>query len=401
VYRGGFDSVAISPDGRFIAAGTHNGTLHLFEHRSARTLVKAHDGAIESLAFSADGTRLVSAAEDGMKLWQTRHSLMHRQTTFLDKSRAPDARLRFTRDGKRLLITEDDSIHVVDAARAAPDGPAIKCEGASLRGLAVHPDGRTVAAGSFEHRLFFADLKTRQCVERKKAGRFMLTNANWVTALAFSPDGKRLASGDTEGALVVSHVGKTLRFTWLREPENGANDITSMVWNGEALHVGGDDHLWFTSGRSRELPRRLLVTAISGDGRLIAGASEDRLYLWEAATRRELAQFPIEKDDGYEDPVVALALSRDGALLAVTRRRGRVSLFDVAEDRWVGDLLRPHGNGEVRTLDFNPVRDQLAAVAGNAVLIWDLDPQFWMRRAGELANRTLSDAERKRYLRDQ
>lgn len=399
--RGSFGSVAISADGELIAAGTMNGIVHLFEDGSPRSAVKAHDGEVRSLAFSPDGTRLVSSAADGTLLWRTRHASLHRQVTFLDWLARRDTTLRFTRDGKRILVTELDSIHVIDAERAVADGLPIKCGEARLSGLAVHPDGRTIAAGDFRHRLFFADLRTRRCTEREKAGSVVLTNRNWVTALAFSPDGKRLVSGDTEGALVLSNIGpKTLRSTWLREPDNNADRVNTIAWSGDALHVGGDDQLWFTSGRKpRELPMRLRVTALSADGRLVAGGSEDRVYIWDAATRREIAQFAEEGDD---DPVTALALSRNGALLAVARLSGRLSLLDVVEERWIGDLPLPAGEtAPVTTMDFSPVTERLAATVGQAVLIWDLDPKLWLRRAAELANRKLSDVERKRYLRDQ
>lgn len=403
VHRGELHSVAISPDGRFIAAGSEDGMLHLFDHHSRRTPIRAHEGRIESVAFSGDGTRLVSSGADGMMLWRTRDALLHRSVAELDRDTLFNAvTLRFTRDGKRLLVPSKDSILLIDAARATLDKPAIRCEGASLAGVAFHPDGKTVAAGSFSHRLFFADLATRRCREREKSGRSILTNRNSVGALAFSPDGKSLATGDSEGALVVwSLGGTTLRGRWLREPDNNALAIRSIVWTGGALIVGGagNERLWRVGARSVRLPSydsRTRLTAMSADGRLLAGSAERRVHLWDAATGRELASLAIDNGDD-DDEVTAIAI--DASLLAVGHQSGRLFLFDITEERWLGELPLPEGDGEIRSLDFSPQGARLAALTDKSALIWDLDTRLWMRRAGELANRKLTDAERRRYLR--
>ena len=67
--------VAYSPDGAFLAIGTHEGSVLLFETdlMTQRLEFKAHDSYIFSIAWTPDGTRLVTASGDEtIKLWDSR-----------------------------------------------------------------------------------------------------------------------------------------------------------------------------------------------------------------------------------------------------------------------------------------------------------------------------------------
>ena len=140
------------------------------------------------------------------------------------------------------------------------------------------------------------------------------------------------------------------------------------------------------------------------DGRLLAGSGREGVHVWDAASGREIARFALERPahDVDDDKVTALAFDHHGRFLAVGQEDGRLSLFDVAEEKWMGDLPMPTGcfgnSCATLSLDFSASGDRLAAVVGENILIWKLDPRLWVQQARQLANRSLSDTERRRYL---
>lgn len=69
----GVGTLAWSPNGRSIASGGHDGTIHVWDARTGGTIFiyKGHSGDINALAWSSDGTRIVSVSEDRtIQLWQ-------------------------------------------------------------------------------------------------------------------------------------------------------------------------------------------------------------------------------------------------------------------------------------------------------------------------------------------
>jgi hypothetical protein len=110
---------------------------------------------------------------------------------------------------------------------------------------------------------------------------------------------------------------------------------------------------------------------------------------------------PADKVD--DDTVTALAFSGNGQLLAVGQEDGWISLFDLGEQRWLGDLPTSGRCSSsacaVWSLDFSPDSSQLAAFVARKLLLWQLDADHWVRHACELANREFSAYEVQRYLR--
>ena len=145
-----------------------------------------HPVGVLSVAFSTDGTRLVSGDHDGtMKVWDLgpKRDGMLKHLTRVDS-------VAFTRDGKLLVSSDrDGNIRFWDAQTLAESTPALKGGRRDNQVIALSPDGAT------------ATLKDRSLTVWNVETRAVVTNiavqgARFRGGLAFSPDGKTLAHGD-------------------------------------------------------------------------------------------------------------------------------------------------------------------------------------------------------------
>jgi eukaryotic-like serine/threonine-protein kinase len=208
---------AVSPDVRSIAVVTGDGsTASVHDLQSWRVLdrLPSREGSfIGSLAFSPDGKRLATGYWDGsIALWE---SPQPRPVVSVKDDTAFVTRLIFSGDGRRLLsATEDGELNVRDLDRLRPVGPSWAPFGhtkharqgrlAQLDCLALSPDGMKVAAvgarvGPEGRVLEVWDAETGRVNYSLPVGE--------VSAIAFAPDGTRLATAGPEVRLLDAKSG--------------------------------------------------------------------------------------------------------------------------------------------------------------------------------------------------
>jgi WD40 repeat protein/tRNA A-37 threonylcarbamoyl transferase component Bud32 len=323
-------ALAVQPEtssgrtGRRLACGTDTGEVQTYDAQTGerQEVYRGHlepFRAVTALAYSPDGTRLVSAGRDrALLVW--------------DATRGPEAAQRqvpvprgtaLALDGRTatLVTGSEDGVRRWELATGRPAGQQRGQTGAVFLAVAARAD--RVAWAGWDGTVRVWDWQAdRRVLE-------LVRVADRVQALALGPDGR---------ALVVS--GRGGQGAWLRCWEVDTGRETPLAQPPHPVN-----HLAFTP-----------------DGRALALADDnDELLVW---------RFP-EGGEAFHywggAPIGAVTFSADGALLAAGIGP-RVRVWGV--DGWQ-EVLNGWGRSNVRQLAFHPDGKRLAA-AGSEVTVWDL-----------------------------
>lgn len=251
--------------------------------------------------------------------------------------------------------------------------------GTLVAAVAFSPDGRLLASGGMESHVRLWDVRTARAVDSIDAHPTAL-----VTALAFSATGGLLASGSNDST--VSVWDTALRRAIATLPQR--NVVTTIAFSprGPALAVGGRDPAVMlcepSPWRCHALTGhtgQVMAVGFSPDGRLLASTGYDNtVRLWNVASRK-----PVATLRGHDRPVFQLAFSPDGRSLYSGSLDSTLTEWNVRTRKPVGNFTMlidsasgSRGTGrDIRSLAVAANGRTLAVSSENAVELWDVRSQ--------------------------
>jgi WD40 repeat protein len=384
-HEGFVRGLAFSPDGRWLLSASEDFSLKLWEVASGRSLADFHGHQFfaSCVAYSPDGRLVASGGQDrAVKLW----SATRRAPLTFTGHDGHVCGLEFLPDSQRLVsgavaFSVRGRLKVWNATTGDSLGPSFEsCP--AVYAVALRRDGRRLATSCPDRTVRVWDLETGQTVWEQEQKALSIESA----ALAYSPDGRWLASGGVYEAglgelrLLDAETGREVR-----KFEKDTAGVLGVAFSPDSrwLASARDDgmvRIWDTKDRASET-RELSGNAggverlvFLPDGRLASAggqwASHGRpgfgeVKIWDLATGRVLHDLR-----GHTVVVPALASSPDGRRLATGSEDRTIKLWDTATGEELF-TLRGHTAG-VRCVAFSPDGQRIASGSWDrTVRVWD------------------------------
>ena len=235
--------------------------------------------------------------------------------------------------------------------------------------VAFSPDGKTLASGSWDQTVRLWDVETEQLLH------ILTDHTGEVNSVAFSLDGGTLASGSWDGTIRLwnPNTGKLKRT--LTDNMGGVGSVVFSP-DGKMLASGSADakiRLWNTTTWQveRTLTGHTLVVdsvAFSPDGGILASGSRDKtIRLWNPNNGKHIRTLT-----GHTNDVLRMAFSPDGGILASGGLDGTIRLWNPHAGENTRTL--PNQGGWVNPVAFSPDGGTLA-IGDHGISLWDTDTE--------------------------
>jgi cytochrome c len=250
--------------------------LAMLATTAAHAQLRGHGGPVRAIAIAADGKTALSGSFDSSAIrWSLERNAAEQVLRFHDGAVNAVAMLK---DGRLATAGADGRIALWNAGAEEPARVLEGHEG-PVAGLSVSPDGTMLASASWDHTVRLWPLASG-------APRVLEGHQQNVNGVAFTPDGSAVVSA--------------------------GYDATVRIW---PLH-GTASPIVTT------VPAPLNAVAVARDGEIVTGAADGKVYFLSPAgeARGDLAV--------QSSPVIAVAVSNDGALVGAAGVRGSVSIIE-------------------------------------------------------------------------
>jgi WD40 repeat protein len=373
-HEGPVRHVTFSPDGQQIATASQDGTARVWDVASGRELLKVGDGKrypLVHVTFSPEGGKVLTAGDQWTPI-RPGSNYIHHGAQLYDMNtgerlqvfaghRSSLSYAGYSPKGERIVTTSaDGSARIFDARTGAL--LMNLDEGGMKGGGSFSPDGRLLITTGLSVELF--DTRSGKHLARlwRDSGFFGMVDA------AFSPDGRRIATGGTDGKVLIWDVssGKLVRELGEIVPVN-ASTYFGRIYNVRAI--------------------ARVAFSPEPDGRfLAAGGADGRVEIWDLREVRPSVQYRA-----HEGEINRLVFSPDGRTLLTASKDGTARVWETESGSEIAQLEQH--DGWVWRARFDPSGTRVVTAGWDGtVRIWDAETgaELARLRAGKLNDATLS-----------
>lgn len=368
-------SMALSPDGRYLAVGSFSGQIRVWRVAERKALLtwQGQSRVVWALAFSPDSTLLASGGYGGkVMLWDIQGedgpggqclSMSSGQERWIHS-------LAFSPDGTLLASADDELIHLWDT-RKRTCLQILRGHRGVILSIAFSPDSTLLISGALDETVRVWDVHHGTCLN------VLHGHIGMVTTLAFQPSGDIFVSGNENGQFKLwDTAGKhCLNSFHLRTPK-----AASIAFNREGTlfavgRLDGAVEVWQLTekkslSRLRTLPGHAtgVSTVAFGPDNLLASISYGgKVKLWDAESGRCL-----ETLQGYSHVIYAVSFSPDGKWLVHGDDHGMIHVWD-GESGSCFNVFQAHA-GRILSLAFSPDGKTIASSGDDQITrLWKME----------------------------
>ncbi|MBP5977901.1 protein kinase [Brasilonema sp. CT11] len=251
----------------------------------------------------------------------------------------------------------------------------LKGHSSDVNSVAFSADGKTLASGSDDETIKIWNLANQQEIRTLKG------HSGWVWAVAFSGDGKTLASGSADKTIKLWNLETGQEIATLVGHTAGVSSIAFSP-DGKTLASGSLDHtikLWnLETGKKiytfKGHSKAVASIAFSPDGNTLASGSWDKtIKLWNLATQKEIRTFV-----GHSDIILSVAFSPDNVTVASSSKDNTIKIWNLVTGE-ATHTLKGHSD-KVNSIKYLPTTgndntsNKVILVSGsndNTVKLWN------------------------------
>ncbi len=363
-HRGPVLEVAFSSDGtRLVTAGS-DGTARVWaaDDKARPLVLRGHKDAVESASFNSDGSLIVTASVDGTaRVWDASSGAA--LWTLADHM-GPVYAAMFSPDGRTIVTAGGDAIVRTWDTRTGRLLRMLAGHGRPVYYAAFSADGTRIVTASDDNTARIWDAHTGGLLHTLRG------HSDGLYAASFSPDGARVVTASEDGTAKVWMAASGRLIADLRGSK-GAIPAASFSPDGRRVVTASEDgtaRIWDArSGRQQLVLRghedEVNTARFSSDGKLVVTASADgTARVWDAGTGSVFAVLR-----GHIGEVLSASLAPDGRSLATAGADGTARIWDA-----LGGGARFEGHsGPVNGVAFDPQGDQVVSAGDDGtVRIW-------------------------------
>jgi len=380
-----------SPDGKKITSGDEDyinkefvNNIKIWDLETGKKLqtLTGHTKEITSVSFSPDGKKIASGSSDkAIKIWDAETG---KELQTLTGHTEKITSVSFSQDGKKLLSSsgdpggddekENNHLKMWDLTTGKELVVLNKQKG-SVYAATFSPDGKKIASGNWDHSIKIWEAATGKELQT------LTGHTYFVSSISFSPDGKKIASGSWDKSIKIweAATGKELQtltghtsVTSVsfspdgKKIASGSNDKAIKIWDAE---VGKE--LQTLTGHASSVAN----VSFSHNGKTITSGGHDGIKFWGPEIGKDL-----QPREGYTPRVASLSFSPDGKKIATGNYDGSIKIWDAEVGKELQTLTGHTKN--IYSVSFSPDGKRLLSASGhpggddekesNHLKVWDL-----------------------------